>query len=77
MLDSDGTDVTSQTVVEWLKPLADGTVTYLRKAVSLGEIPDGQELICRVSLDSRLGVVYPNPDDVAFTVGARRITPVR
>lgn len=74
VLDADGTDVTSQVVVEWLKPLADGTVTYLRKAVSLGEIPDGQELICRVSLDSRLGVVYPNPDDVAFTVSEENNT---
>lgn len=70
VLASDGTDVTPQVSVEWLKPLADGTETYLRKAVSLGEIPDGQQLICRITLDDRLGVVYANPEDVVFTVSA-------
>lgn len=70
VLTSDGLDVTSQVSVEWFKPLADGTTTYLRKAVSLGEIPDGQQLICRVTLDNKLGVVYANPDDVEFTVGS-------
>lgn len=67
---SDGSDVTSQVTIEWLKPLADGTSTYLRKAVSLGEIPEGQQLICRVSLDNNLGVVYANPEDVALTVSS-------
>ncbi len=70
VLGSDGSDVTSQVTVEWLKPLADGTTTYLRKAVSLGEMPDGQQLICRVTLDDKLGVVYANPEDIEFTVGA-------
>ena len=65
-----GSNVTEQVTVEWLKPLADGASTYLRKAVSLGEIPEGQQLICRVTLDNKLGVVYANPDDVEFTVGA-------
>lgn len=74
VLASDDSDVTSQVTVEWFKPLADGTTTYLRKAVSLGEIPDGQELICRVSLDNKLGVVYANPDDAAFTVNAENNT---
>lgn len=69
VLGPDGSDVTSQVTVEWLKPLADGTATYLRKAVSLGEMPDGQRLICRVTLDDKLGVVYANPEDVEFTVG--------
>ncbi len=68
VLASDGSDVTSQVTVEWLKPLADGTVTYLRKAVSLGEVPEGQQLICRVTLDSKLGVVYAAPGDAEFTV---------
>lgn len=68
VLSPDGSDVTSQVSVEWLKPLADGTTTYLRKAVSLGEIPDGQQLICRITLDNRLGVIYTNPNDVEFTV---------
>lgn len=68
VLAPDGSDVTTQVSVEWLKPLADGTTTYLRKAVSLGEIPDGQSLICRVTLDNKLGVVYANPEDVEFTV---------
>lgn len=67
---ANGSDVTSQVTVEWYKPLADGTTTYLRKATSLGEIPDGQELICHVSLDSKLGVAYSNPEDVKFTVSA-------
>lgn len=70
VLASDDSDVTSQVTVEWIKPLADGTTTYLRKAVSLGEIPEGQQLICRVSLDNKLGVVYTNPEDVEFTVGS-------
>lgn len=70
VLASDGTDVTNQVGVEWLKPLADGTVTYLRKAVSLGEIPEGQQLICRVSLDNKLGVVYTNPENAEITVGS-------
>lgn len=64
----EGNDVTSQVTVEWLKPLADGTITYLRKADSLGEVPEGQQLLCRVSLDNKLGVVYLNPGDVEFTV---------
>lgn len=68
VLDNDGNDVTSQVTVEWLKPLADGTVEYLRKDVSLGEVPDGQKLICRVTLDSKLGVRYSMPGDVEFTV---------
>lgn len=70
VLTSDGTDVTSQVSVEWFKPLADGTTTYLRKGTSLGEIPEGQQLICRVSLDHKLGVIYANPEDVVFTIGS-------
>lgn len=65
---SDGSDVTSQVTVEWFNPLADGTMTYLRKATSLGEIPEGQQLICRISLDNTLGVAYLNPADKEFTV---------
>lgn len=65
---SDGSDVTSQVTVEWFNPLADGTMTYLRKATSLGEIPEGQQLICRISLDNTLGVAYLNPADREFTV---------
>lgn len=70
VLAADSTDVTAQTAVEWLKPLADGTTTYLRKATSLGEIPEGQQLICRVTLDGKLGTVYVAPEDVEFTVAA-------
>lgn len=70
VLDDEGNNVTSQVTVEWYKPLADETLTYLRKATSLGEVPEGQQLLCRVSLDSKLGVVYSTPDDVTFTVGA-------
>lgn len=68
VLDAESNDVTEQTSVEWLKPLADGTITYLRKAVSLGEIPDGQKLICRVTLGDKLGAAYATPEDVEFTV---------
>ncbi|MDE7420818.1 MAG: chitobiase/beta-hexosaminidase C-terminal domain-containing protein [Muribaculaceae bacterium] len=64
----DGSDVTSQVNVEWLKPLEDGTATYLRKATSISEIPEGEQLLCRIELDSKLGMVYVNPEDVAFTV---------
>lgn len=68
VLTEDGTDVTSQVDVEWLRPLDDGSVAYLRKAKSLGEIPEGQQLLCRISLDNTLGVSYLNPDDVEFVV---------
>lgn len=65
----DGADVTGETTVEWLMPQADGaSPLYLRKGVSAGEIPDGQELICRVGLNERLGVAYAAPEDVEFTV---------
>ena len=67
VLAPDGSDITSQVAIEWLKPLADGTITYLRKANSISEVPDGQQLLCRVSLDDKLGVVYLNPADVEFT----------
>lgn len=70
VLDGEGRDVTSQVTVEWYKPLADETLTYLRKAVSLGEVPEGQQLLCRVGLDNNLGVVYSTPGDVIYTVGA-------
>ena len=70
----DGKDVTSDVTVEWLKPLADGTTTYLRKAVSLGEIPDGQELLCRVTLNNQLGTVYVQPEDSEFTVDGEHNT---
>ncbi len=66
----DGEDVTTDVTVEWLKPLADGTTTYLRKATSLGEIPEGQALICRVTLNSALGATYVAPEDTGFTVDA-------
>lgn len=68
VLTPDGSDVTSQATVEWYKPLADETEVYLRKAVSLGEVPEGQQLICRISLDSQLGMVYSTPGDIDFTV---------
>lgn len=70
VLDGEGRDVTSQVTVEWYKPLADETLTYLRKTTSLGEVPEGQQLLCRVGLDNSLGVVYSTPGDVTFTVGA-------
>ena len=69
VLGADGSDVTDRLTVEWLKPLADGTATYLRKATSLGEVPDGQQLICRVTLDNDLGTVYATPEDALLTVG--------
>ncbi len=74
VLDTNGSDVTSNVSVEWYKPLADGTATYLRKAISLGEIPDGQQLICHIALDNQLGVVYLNPEDVEFTVTSHNNT---
>lgn len=66
----DGSDVTPQVTIEWLKPLGDGTTSYLRKATSLSEIPEGEQLICRVTLDNKLGLVYANPGDVEYTAGA-------
>jgi hypothetical protein len=68
VVDASGNDVTSGVTIEWLKPLADGSATYLRKASSLGEIPDGETLTCRVTLSDQLGATYAAPDDVTFTV---------
>lgn len=68
VLAPDGTDVTPQVSVEWLKPLEDGTTTYLRKSISVSEIPEGELLLCRIGLDNKLGTVYVNPEDVEFTV---------
>ena len=68
VLDGEGNDVTEQVTVEWLKPLADGTSTYLRKTRTLGEVPIGQDLICRITLPQRLGTVYEKPADLALTV---------
>jgi len=79
----DGKDVTSDVTVEWLKPLADGTATYLRKAISLGEVPEGQLLVCRITLNSQLGTVYAAPGDLEYTVDASNntctvnLTPIR
>lgn len=70
VLGNDNADLTSQVTIEWLQPLEDGSTTYLRKAASVADIPDGQELICRVSLDSKLGVVYQSPKDTLYTVTA-------
>ncbi len=70
----DGEDYTSMTTVEWLKPLEDETMTYLRKAVSLGEIPEGQKLVCRVTLGDKLGTVYKAPADMQFTVSSEENT---
>lgn len=65
----DGADVTGDVTIEWLQPLDDGTQTYLRKTASLGDVPDGQRLVCRVTLGQQTSLVYANPDDVEFTVG--------
>lgn len=74
----EGENLTSMTTVEWLKPLEDGTTVYLRKAVSLGEIPEGQQLVCRVTLSDKLGTAYKAPADTAISVsGANNICVVK
>lgn len=60
-------DLTSKTTIEWFKPLADGSAVYLRKSASLGEVPEGEQLICRISLDSELAAAYASPADTAVT----------
>lgn len=70
----DGNEVTSQVTVEWLKTLEDGSVAYLRKANSLTEIPEGQPLLCRITLGNTLGMTYLNPEDVVFTVAENQET---
>ncbi|MDE6177428.1 MAG: hypothetical protein K2F71_07820, partial [Paramuribaculum sp.] len=75
-------DLTSKTTIEWYKPLADGSAVYLRKSASLGEVPEGEQLICRISLDSELAAAYASPADTAVTAaGDGRIgimlTPLR
>lgn len=68
VLTEGGQDVTSITTIEWLNPHTDGTTTYLRKSVLLGEIPEGQNLLCRVTLNSQTGAIYATPNDIEFTV---------
>ena len=74
----DGEVFTQMTTVEWLKPLEDGTTVYLRKAVSLGEIPEGQQLVCRVTLNDKLGTAYKAPADTTISVsGANNICVIK
>lgn len=61
-------DITADALIEWLKPEDDGTSTYLRKDVSIGEIPVGQKLLCRVTLGQKSGMLYRNPDVREITV---------
>lgn len=70
VLSPEGENLTNMATVEWLKPLEDGTTVYLRKALSLGEIPEGQQLICRVTLNDKLGTIYVAPSDTAFSVSS-------
>ena len=72
----EGENLTSMATVEWLKPLEDGTTVYLRKAVSLGEIPEGQQLVCRVTLNDKLGTAYKAPADTAISVSGASPLPV-
>lgn len=74
VLAPDNTDVTADATVEWLKPLADGTTTYLRKAVALGDVPQGQALICRITLPEKLGTQYSAPADTEYVVEADQST---
>lgn len=64
-----GTDLTDKVTVEWLRPVDGANPIYLRKAASISEIPEGQELICRVTLDNKLGSMYSAPADIIFTAG--------
>lgn len=68
VLTPEGDDVTSHSTVEWIKPLADGTTEYLRKANTLGEVPVGQELICRVTLGQEEAGLYTQPEELRFIV---------
>lgn len=68
-------DVTDAVTVEWLKPQADGTALYLRRSAAMGEVPEGQELICRVTLPESLGRSWLQPADIRITVGADSYKP--
>ena len=74
VLSPEGENLTNMATVEWLKPLEDGTAVYLRKALSLGEIPEGQQLICRVTLNDKLGTIYVAPSNTAFSVSSEENT---
>lgn len=67
---ADGKDVTRDATVEWLKPMLDGTTVYLRKTAELGEVPEGQELILRVTLPESVGSEYLQPEETRFAVNA-------
>lgn len=54
--------------VEWLKVNEDGTNTYLRNVKTIGELPEGLELICRVGLDDELVTKYIKPGDIHYWV---------
>lgn len=64
-------EVTDRVTVEWLRPLEDGTTVFLRKGATLTDIPEGQQLICRVTLGNELGTAYVAPKDSLFTVDGR------
>lgn len=66
----DSEDVTSKCVVEWYEVAKDESRTYLRKAQSLGKVPEGQSLVCKVTVDRDLALKYQNPEEVTFTVEA-------
>ena len=62
--------MTRDATVEWLKPMLDGTAVYLRKTAELGEVPEGQELILRVTLPESVGSEYLQPEETRFSVTA-------
>lgn len=66
--DPSGNVITEGFYIEWLKPNFDGSTTYLKKSNTIAEMPEGQELICRVSLNESLGTTYHNPGETICKV---------
>ena len=62
---ADGTDVTAQTKIEWMR--ADGT--YLAQGNAVSGLTDGTELAYLVTLDRTLGMQCVEPGKHDFTVG--------
>lgn len=66
--DKEGNDVTSDVSIEWLMPDKEGNLQYLKKSKLIKEMPEGQELICRINLNDKLGGTYHCPEDLLYVV---------
>lgn len=68
VLTPEGNDITDNITIEWFTTDADGKMKYLKKAACIGELAEGESVICRATLDEKYGKLYTQPRDVKYTV---------